>query len=257
MALPCPDIIVGPEHSFQGQLFDEALIVTDADFSSHEDCEVLASYFYQAADTNISELPLVFSDLDVIVDAIWKPEEAEGASLMFQAIMNWLKSFGLDVDTQALQGYLPSAESIRLFTELTAGLLLLLVFIFAIRGLYGAGLFKFPRIFKFKQDKPQSGNDNFLPPQSLDGLPLRQQLAALLQCSILILRNYNVVPVSACYTNHELINYIEASKSPAAKLLVRQVNLTEPVIYGTRTATQEVLSESHQICDDISCFSNE
>lgn len=259
MALPCPDIIIGSENSAQGQLFNEALIVTDTDFTSHEDCDVFASYFYQVTDanTNISEFPLLFSNLDAIVDTIWKPEEVQGLNLMFQAIINWLKSIGLDVDTNVWGQYLPSGESIRLFAELSVSLILLLVFIFAIRGFYSAGLFKFPQIFKFKQDELQSKNGNFLPPASIDELPLRQQLAVLLQRSILILKKYHVIPVSTCYTNHELINYIDVSKSQAASLLGRQVKLTEPVIYGNRPATQEVLFESQQICDDISRFNNE
>ena len=132
MASPCPDITITPESSVQGSLFDEALVTTDTDFTSREDCDMFASYFYETPDvnTNISESPLLFSNLDVIVDSVWKPEEEQGFALMFQAVFNWLKSFGLNVDTSALQEYLPSGESVRLFTEISAGLLLLLALVY-------------------------------------------------------------------------------------------------------------------------------
>lgn len=239
-----------------GSLFDEALVTTDTDFTSREDCDMFASFYYQtpAGNADISESPLLFSNLDVIVDSVWKPEEEQGIALMFQAVFNWLKSFGLNVDTSALQEYLPSGESVRLFTEISAGLLLLLVLVFTLRGLYRAGFFKFSRISRSEQDEFKPEDDSVLP---FDGLPLREQLAALLQRSISSLRRYNIVPVSASYTNHELVDHLDASNSAVAKILVRQVNLTEPVIYGARSVTPEVLSESQQICEDIGRASHE
>lgn len=259
MATPCPDITITPESSVQGSLFDEALVTTDTDFTSREDCDMFASYFYETPDvnTNISESPLLFSNLDVIVDSVWKPEEEQGFALMFQAVFNWLKSFGLNVDTSALQEYLPSGESVRLFTEISAGLLLLLALVFTLRGLYRAGFFKFSRISQSEQDEFKPEDDSVLPFEPVDGLPLREQLAALLQRSISSLRRYNIVPVSASYTNHELVDHLDASNSAVAKILVRQVNLTEPVIYGARSVTREVLSESQQICEDIGRASHE
>ena len=259
MALPCPDLENYPENTAQGSFFEEALVTTDTDFTSREDCDVLASYFYETSDvnTNISEFPMLFSDLDVIVDKIWKPEEEQGLTLLFQAVFDWLKSFGLNVDTSALQEYLPSIESVRLFTEISAGLILLLVFIFTIRGLYRAGVFKFSRKSQYEQDGVEQEDDSVPSFEPVDGLPLREQLGALLQRSILLLQKYNVVPVSACYTNHELVKYLGASKSALAKLLNRQVNLTEPVIYGVKPVTQEALFESQKICEDIGSSDHE
>jgi hypothetical protein len=151
----------------------------------------------------------------------------------------------------ALQEYLPSGESIRLFTEISVGLLLLLILFFTLRGLYRMGIFKFSQKFKSQQSEFKPENDKFLSFESVDGLPLREQLAIFLKRSIFLLQNYNIVPVSASYTNHELVKYLAASQSAVAKLLVRQVKLTEPVIYGTKKVTQEVLSESQNIYEDI------
>ncbi len=259
MASPCPGIEIHPDTAVQGGLFDEALIATDTDFASNEDCDMIASYFFEASDanTNISESPLLSSNLDVIVDSIWKPDQEQGLALMFKAAFNWLKSFGFNVDTSALQEYLPSNESIRLFTELSTGLILLLALVFIIRGLYRTGFFKFSQ-------KPQSEDDGFKPEngnalsfEPVDGLPLREQLGALLQRSISLLRKHKAVPVSHSYTNHELIKYLDTSKSALATLLFRQVNITEPVIYGTQSVTQEVVSESQQIYEDIGSISHE
>ncbi|RKZ68557.1 MAG: hypothetical protein DRQ44_04245 [Gammaproteobacteria bacterium] len=258
MASPCPDIETYPENNVQGgafddALFDGALVVTDTDFTSVEDCRVFASYFYETSDVSatIPEFSLLSSDLDVIVDKIWQPEEEQGFTLMFQAVFDWLKSFGLNVDTSALQEYLPSSESVRLFTEISAGLILLLALIFSIRGLYRAGVFKFSRKVRTEQDGLQPESEGVPSVVSVDGLPLRDQLAVLLKRSISLLRKYRVIPVSSSYTNHELIDYLDVSKSPLAKLLVRQVGIAEPVIYGAKSVTQEALVESLKICEDI------
>ncbi|MDX2507768.1 MAG: hypothetical protein QNL62_25285 [Gammaproteobacteria bacterium] len=259
MASPCPDIESHSERSVQGGLLDEAFVITDTDFTSQEDCDAFASYLYQTSgvNTDISESPLLLSDLDVIVDGIWKPEEEKGLTLMFQAVLNWLKSFGLDINVPAIQEYFPSGESIRLFAEISAGLILLLVFVFTIRGLYRTGLFKFSRKPLLDSDGFKLENDSVFSFESVDGLPLREQLAALLQRSISVLRKHSAVPVSASCTNHELMDHLLASKSALARLFVRQVKLTEPVIYGTRSVTLEALSESQKICEDIGSISHD
>jgi len=260
MSTPCPNVI-GPESIRQGQFFDQTLVVTDSDFTSQEDCNAFASYFYDTPNTATSEKPWVFSELDAIVDQIWQPEKDQNASLIFQAILDWLKSFGLDFDENDLgyvfREYLPSGESIRLFAELSASFILLLILIFSIRALYLSGVLKLPRLFKFKTDKKNSDNETLLSDESFDDLPFSEHLAMLLRRSIMVLRKYNIIPVSSCYTNHELINHIDKNESPAAKLLARQVDLAEPVIYGNKVATPDVILESQKIADDISHYKYE
>lgn len=253
MVSPCPDIEIQPEVATHGRLFDEVLIATDTDFTSNEDCETIASYFHEVSEVNenISDFPLMLSNLDVIVDNIWKPEDEQGLALMFQAIFNWLKSFGFNIDTTALQEHLPSFEAVRLFTELSAGLILLLVLVFTVRAIYRVGFFSIPRKSQPEHGEFTSDNGSSLPHEPVDGLTLREQIGALLQRSISLLRKHKMVPVSSSYTNHELVDHLDASKSPLAKLFVRQVSISEPVIYGTQSVSQELVKESQQICDDI------
>ncbi|VAW52396.1 hypothetical protein MNBD_GAMMA06-776 [hydrothermal vent metagenome] len=257
MALVCPDIVVDPEYVEQSQSFNDSLIATDSDFTSHEDCDMFASYFYDTTDlkTNLSDSPLVLSNLDVIVDEIWKPEEEQGLNLLFDAMIDWFKSFGINVDVSALQQYLPSIDSVRLFTELSVSLLLLLAVVFFVRGLSGSRGYTFPRLFRFKSANLKVESNSVLSFEPIEQLSFREQLGILLQRSVMVLQKSKAIPVSVCYTNHELIDCMDMNKNPAAKLLYRQVKLAEPAIYGARPVTQEVLAESQKIYYDISRIS--
>jgi len=258
MVSPCPDIRRGSENSVQNQSFDDALIVTDADFSSVEDCDAFSSYFFGHADVakDISEVSVVFSQLDDIVSKLWMPEKEQGLSPVFQAILNWLEKMGMDVDTRALQEFLPSTESMRLFLELSASLILLLAVAFVIRGLFSAGYLKFPKMFKDQVTRLATDDELPVPIESVDGMTLRDQLGVLLQRSINMLRQYKIIPVSTCYTNNELIRHMGVNNSNAAQLLMKQVSLVEPIIYGTQIATAEALVESQKIYHDISHLSH-
>jgi hypothetical protein len=63
----------------------------------------------------------------------------------------------------------------------------------------------------------------------------------LLQYSIQHLAEENLVPASSSFTNRELIAYLEKSDLQKAGLLREQINLTEPVVYGDESVSEQQL----------------
>ena len=70
-------------------------------------------------------------------------------------------------------------------------------------------------------------------------MPLREQLAALLQFSIEQLVAAKLLPASRSYTNRELLAQLETADVGRANMLREQIDLTEPVIYGDEPVTEE------------------
>ncbi|HHO59672.1 MAG TPA: DUF4129 domain-containing protein, partial [Thiotrichales bacterium] len=193
---------------------------------------------------------LDYSKLDVLVDQIWQPEAGSDTGLLYRAILDWLKAIGLDVDSEAVSGflqtYLPSADSLMLFARLAAGLLVLVMLIFLLRKFYRAGGFGRGG---GKDDNPVQGvpPNPVLTPGAIEKLPLREQAGALLQYSIELLRRQRLIPLSACYTNHELLDRLAQGDSQQAGLLSRQIRLTEPLIYGDRPVTEAALDQAWRL----------
>ena len=74
---------------------------------------------------------------------------------------------------------------------------------------------------------------------TIQALPLRKQISALLQYSIEYLVARSLVPSSNSYTNRELVSCLEKSDSRKAGLLREQIDLTEPVLYGDERVSEE------------------
>ena len=256
MALPCPDIAIGGAGSALSRSFNDALVVTDADFSSREDCQALAGFFQGKplngqAGNALSGSGLDYSKLDALVEQVWQPEVHSDVSLFYRVILDWLKAFGLDVDSDAIKGfiqtYLPSAGSLMLFAKLAAGLLVVVLVIFLLRNYYRRGGFSLRRRRANGNLAQPAQAGAILTPVSIIKLPLREQAAALLRYSIELLRRQQQIPLSACYTNHELLAYLADDDCQRAALLSRQIRLTEPVIYGDRPVTEAELAQAWQI----------
>ena len=251
-ASPCPGLV----SSYAIEKFELALVVTDTDFASIEDCEQLGNFYFNQS--GISNNALDYSQLAVIIDKIWQPVNEEAPFLLMDAILSWMKGLGLEQHAESLKDfvneYMPAEESVQLFFTIVIWLIVCGTVFLVVNEFYRAGMLKFPRF------RGQPGNDDAnqeVKPvrqwQDILALPLREQISALLQFSIQHLVNENLVPASSSFTNRELISCLEKSDAHKAGLLREQIELTEPVVYGDEHVSEQQLiacrSKTRDLCD--------
>jgi hypothetical protein len=249
---PCPGLV----SSYAAEKFEHALVVTDTDFASIEDCEQLGGFYFSRP--GFSNNALDYSRLDVIIDEIWQPVNEEAPFLLMEAIVSWMKGLGLEQHAESLKDfvneYIPAQESVQLFFTIVIWLIVCGTVFLVVNEFYRAGMLKFPRF------RGRPGNDNACTEpkpawqwQDILALPLREQISALLQFSIQHLVYENLVPASSSFTNRELISYLEKSDPHKAGLLREQIELTEPVVYGDERASEQQLiacrSKARDLCD--------
>jgi len=238
-ASPCPGLV----SSYDVEKFEHALVVTDTDFSSIEDCEQLGRFYFQPS--RFSNYSLDYSRLGAIVDKIWQPVNEETPFLLMEAFLSWMKGLGLDEHAESLKNfveeYMPAEESVQLFFTVIIWLIVCGTIILVVHEFYRAGMLKLPRF----QGQQGDGTGAEIKPvwqwETILALPLREQISALLQYSIEHLVNENLVPASSSFTNRELISYLEKSDSLRAGLLREQIDITEPVVYGDEQVSEQQL----------------
>ena len=249
---PCPGLV----SSYAVEKFEHALVVTDTDFSSIEDCEQLGSFY--SSRPGFTNNALDYSQLAVIIDEIWQPVNEEAPFLLMEALLSWMKGLGLEQHAESVRDfvneYMPARESVQLFFTIVIWLIVFGTVFLVLNEFYRAGMLKLPRF------RGQSGGNNASTEpspvwqwQDILALPLREQISALLQFSIQHLVNENLVPASSSFTNRELISYLEKSDAHKAGLLREQIELTEPVVYGDERVSEQQLiacrSKARDLCD--------
>ena len=250
-ASPCPGLV----SSYAIEKFEHALVVTDTDFSSIEDCEQLGRfYFHQPRFLNYS---LDYSRLDVIIDEIWQPVNEEAPFLLIEAILSWMKGLGLEQQAESLRDFvnehMPAQESVQLVFTVVIWLIVFATVFLVVHEFYRAGMLKLPRFQGLQGDGASTETRPAWQWQAILALPLRKQISALLQYSIEHLVNENLVPASTSFTNRELITYLEKSDAQKASLLRELIDLTEPVVYGDEVVTEQQVracrSRTMGLCD--------
>jgi hypothetical protein len=223
--------------------FELALVVTDTDFASIEDCEQLGGFYFHPSRS--MGYPMDYVQLGAIVDAIWQPANEEAPFLLMEAILSWMKGLGLDEYAESLRGfvneYMPAEESVQLFFTVVIWLVVCGTIFLVVHEFYRAGMLKLPG---FRRMRDGGAGTEIKPAwqwETLLALPMREQISALLQYSIEQLANKNLVPASSSFTNHELIAYLEKSDARKAGLLRQQIDLTEPVVYGDEPVSEQQL----------------
>ena len=110
---PCPGLV----SSYDVEIFERLLVVTDAEFASIEDCEQLGVFYSDRA--RLSDYPLDYSRLSAIVDETWQPLNEEAPFLLVEAILSWMKRLGFDEHAESVRDfvndYMPAQENVRLF----------------------------------------------------------------------------------------------------------------------------------------------
>jgi hypothetical protein len=250
-ASPCPGLV----SSYDIEKFEHALVVTDTDFASIEDCEQLGRFYFHQP--RFSNYTLDYSRLDIIIDEIWQPVNEEVPFLLMEAILSWMKGLGLEQHAESLRNfvneYMPAQASVQLFFTIVIWLIACGTVILVVHEFYRAGMLKFPRVRGLRGDGASTGTIAAWQWEAILALPLREQISALLQFSIQHLVNENLVPASTSFTNRELISYLERSDAHKASLLREQIDLTEPVVYGDeRVSVQQLIacrSKTRDLCD--------
>lgn len=238
-ASPCPGLV----SSYDVEKFEHALVVTDSDFASIEDCEQLGRFYFQPS--RFSSYSLDYSRLGAIVDEIWQPVNEETPFLLMEAFLSWMKGLGFDEHAESFKNfveeYMPAEESVQLFFTVIIWLIVCGTIILVAHEFYRAGMLKLPRF----QGQQGDGTGAEIKPvwqwETILALPLREQISALLKYSIEHLVNENLVPASSSFTNRELISYLEKSDSLRAGLLREQIDITEPVVYGDEQVSEQQL----------------
>lgn len=238
-ASPCPGLV----SSYDVEKFEHALVVTDSDFASIEDCEQLGRFYFQPS--RFSSYSLDYSRLGSIVDEIWQPVNEETPFLLMEAFLSWMKGLGFDEHAELFKNfveeYMPAEESVQLFFTVIIWLIVCGTIILVVHEFYRAGMLKLPRF----QGQQGDGTGAEIKPvwqwETILALPLREQISALLKYSIDHLVNENLVPASSSFTNRELISYLEKSDSLRAGLLREQIDITEPVVYGDEQVSEQQL----------------
>ncbi len=248
---PCPGLV----SSYDVEKFEQVLVVTDTDFASVEDCELLGSYYFHPS--RFSDYSLNYDQLGAIVDEIWQPVNEETPFLLIEAVLSWMKGLGLEQHAEALRDfvneYMPAEESVRLFFTIIIWLIVCGTVILVVHEFYRAGMLKLPRLRARQGDDEKAEHKAAWQWEAMLALPLREQISALLQYSIHHLAKENLVPASSSFTNRELVAYLEKSDSHKADLLRKQIDLTEPVVYGDENVSEQQLvtcrSISRDLCD--------
>ena len=234
---PCPGLV----SSYDVEKFELALVVTDTEFTSIEDCEQLGRFYYNPH--RPAAFAIDYSQLGTIVDEIWQPVNEEAPFVLLEAILSWMKGLGFEEHARSFRDfineYMPAEESVQLFFTIVIWLVVIGTVILVLREFYLAGMLKFPRL----QHRHGDIENNEIKPtwqwQTILALPLREQISALLQYSLEQLAARKLVPASHSFTNRELITFLEQSDAQKASLLREQINLTEPVIYGDEHVSEE------------------
>jgi len=250
-ASPCPGLV----SSYDVEKFEHALVVTDTDFASIEDCELLGSFYFHPS--RLPDYSLNYAQLGAIVDEIWQPVNEEAPFLLMEALLSWMKGMGLEQHAESFRDfvneYMPAEESVQLFFTIIIWLIVCGTVILVVHEFYRAGMLKLPRFQALQGDGTTAENKPVWQWEAILALPLREQISALLQCSIEHLAKENLVPASSSFTNRELIAYLEKSDSHKAGLLREQIDLTEPVVYGDESVSEQQLvacrSISRGLCD--------
>jgi hypothetical protein len=238
-ASPCPGLV----SSYDVERFEHALVVTDTDFASIEDCELLGSFYFHPS--RLRDYSPDYAQLEAIVDAIWQPVNEESPFLLMEALLSWMKALGLEQHAESFRDfvneYMPAEESVQLFFTILIWLIVCGTVILVVHEFYRAGMLRLPR---FHAQQGEGARAEIKPAwqwEAILALPLREQISALLQYSIEHLVNENLVPASSSFTNRELIAYLEKSDSHKAGLLREQIDLTEPVVYGDEDVSEQQL----------------
>ncbi len=246
---PCPGLV----SSYDSEHFERVLVVTDADFASIEDCEQLGRFYFDPLRS--SHYPLDFAQLGAIVDGIWQPVNEEAPFLVIEAFLSWLKGLGFDQHAESLKNfvdrYFPDGESVRLFFTIVIGLIVTAVVVLVAREFYRAGMFGLPRRRGHQKQHDGPGSEPGRPWQEILVLPLRAQIAALLQYSLERLAAAKLIPASQSHTNRELVASLAALNTEKARLLREQIELTEPVIYGDEPATETRVMACREKCEEL------
>ncbi len=237
---PCPGLV-----SMYGYgQFERSLIITDDIFSSIEDCEMLAAFYY-LDEGKRSRADFDFASVGDIVDATWQPVNEEPPFLLMDAILSWLKNLGFEQHTDTLQDflneYMPSEESVELFFEIIIWLIMLATVFLVLREFYLAGMLRLPHFYKKSGQENDKQDEPVLQWQQILALPLREQISALLRFSIERLIASNAIPASQSYTNHQLTAHLRKLNPQKAGMLSEQIQITEPVLYGDEAVTDEML----------------
>lgn len=237
LSSPCPGLV----SSHDVDKFESALVVTDNDFASVEDCEQLGGFFLDSSMNN--NYTLDHAAVAAIVDSIWQPRNEEAPFLLVEAILSWVKGLGLEQHAESLNDfiseYMPAEESIRLFFTIIIWLIVIATCVLILHEFYRAGMLKLPSLQRTQANGEKLKIRPLLSWEGVLILPLREQISALLRYSIEHLEGMNLIPSSSSYTNWELITYLEKSDIKKASLLRAQIDLTEPVVYGDEPVLED------------------
>ena len=246
---PCPGLV----SSYDTESFERLLVVTDAEFASIEDCELLGRFFFEPAQAFSRRLD--FAQLGAIVDGIWRPANEETPRVLLEAMLSWLRGLGFDRHAASLREfidtYLPAGESIRLFFTILIWLIVIATATIVARELYRAGLFKRHRRRGRHRHEPDAAGGAAWQWDEILSLPPREQVSVLLKYSLEQLAAAGRIPVSRSYTNRELVEHLQTCDARAAGLLRAQVEFTEPVIYGDERITAEHLAACRKCSRDL------
>jgi len=236
---PCPGLV----SSYDVEKFEHALVVTDTDFASIEDCELLGSFYFHPS--RLRDYSPDYAQLEAIVDAIWQPVNEESPFLLMEALLSWMKALGLEQHAESFRDfvneYMPAEESVQLFFTILIWLIVCGTVILVIHEFYRAGMLRLPGFQRLQRSDTKAEVRPAWQWEAILALPLREQISALLQYSIQHLAKENLVPASNSFTNHELIAYLEKSDLQKADLLREQIDLTEPVVYGDESVSEQQL----------------
>lgn len=234
---PCPGLV----SSYDMEMFEHLLVVTDADFASIEDCRQLGEFYSDSF--RVSGYSLNYSRLQAIVDEIWQPVNDEAPFLILEAIISWMKRLGFEEHAESFRGffneYMPAQESVQFFFTVVIWLIIICTLVVVLYEFYRAGMLRLPRLRNRMDDGVTPENRPVMQWDLIVALPLREQISALLQYSIEYLVVRNLVPSSSSYTNRELVSCLEKSDYRKAGLLREQIDLTEPVLYGDERVSEE------------------
>jgi hypothetical protein len=201
--------------------------------------------------------------LGPLLAGILQPEAPNPEAAWWKAFTAWLdklKSGDYEAQYQWLLRFLravtPSEAAVRVFLYASIVLLVLVSVCFIGMELHYAGVFRALPGFRrraaagaLRRTLPQPGV-----PESLAGMKTvapRRQVAALLDAVVHSLTARGAIPADATLTHRQLVRAAEMGSLPAREAFGRLVDHAEPILYGRREASEELLFACRSDADKL------
>ncbi|WP_031432343.1 DUF4129 domain-containing protein [Methylomarinum vadi] len=202
------------------------------------------------------------SQLDALLAEIIEPRKDSVFEQWWESLLSWLNSFADEQEEGDLDWLLvffkaitPSAQSARIMLYLVFAATILAAVALVLHELYLSGWLarmgsRFRRKETVKKDLSEKINTDVTLADP-EFLPASKQVALLLKRCIDVLVARGEMPLNPALTNHELRRCLQQRQTGSAAAFALLTELAEPVLYGGKPPSADVLNMCRQQSQQI------